>query len=86
MRPIAQEDGSLPLVSAGERFGGPGFYFTVHGRGGVAWARDLRALHETICVYGSGEEVRADHVLTLFGARFLRLHYRLHSKSRAARQ
>lgn len=82
MRPVVQTDGSLLLVSAGERFGGPGFYFTVHGRDGVVWARYLRALRETIPVYGSGDEVRADHVLRLFGATFLRLHYRLRPRSR----
>lgn len=77
MRPVARADGSLLLVSAGDRFGGPGFYFTVHGRGGVIWARYLRALRESIHVYGSKDDVRADHVLALFGATFLRLHYRL---------
>lgn len=78
MRPLAHPDGSLSLVSAGDGFGGPGFYFTVHGQGGVVWARYLKALRESIRVYPeSGGEIRADHVLTLFGATFLRLHYRL---------
>jgi hypothetical protein len=78
MRPVAHPDGSLSLVSAGEGFGGPGFYFTVHGRDGVVWARYLRALRESIRVYSAaGGEVRADHVLTLWGATFLQLHYRL---------
>jgi len=80
MRPLARPDGSLLLVSAGDRFGGPGFYFTVHGRNGVVWARHLCALRESIHVYGSHDEVRADHVLALFGATFLRLHYRLRSR------
>lgn len=77
MRPVVHRDGSLSLVSAGEGFGSPGFYFTVHGRGGVVWARYLRALRETIHVYAAGGDVRADHVFTLWGATFLRLHYRL---------
>lgn len=84
MRPVAHADGSLTLISAGERFGDPGFYFTVHGRGGVVWARYLRALRETIRVYAAaGGEVGADHVLTLWGATFLRLHYRLRPKTAA---
>ena len=77
MRPLAHDDGSFSIVSAGERFGEPGFYFTVHGRARV-WARYLRALRESIRVYAAGDGgIRADHVLMLWGATFLRLHYRL---------
>jgi hypothetical protein len=78
MRPVNHPDGSLSLVSAGDRFGSPGFYFTVHGAGGFVWVRYLRALRERIHVYPvDGDAVRADHVLSLWGATFLRLHYRL---------
>jgi hypothetical protein len=80
MRPIANGDGSLSLVSAGARFGDPGFYFTVRvpQTTGEVWTRYVRALQETIRVYGDPEGgVRADHVLTLWGATFLKLHYRL---------
>jgi hypothetical protein len=80
MRPVAHADGSFSIVSAGRGFGEPGFYFTVHGRGRV-WARYLRAMRETIRVHAAPDgAVRADHVLTLWGATFLRLHYRLGSK------
>lgn len=82
MRPVAQADGSLMLVSAGAGFGSPGFYFTVHGRHGVVWARYLKSLRESIWVYDANAvEVRADHVLRLWGATFLRLHYRLRRRS-----
>ena len=78
MRPIAHSDGSLTLISSGERFGDPGFYFTVHEQDGTMHARYLRSFRETIHVYGVPEGgVRADHVLTLWGLTFLRLHYRL---------
>src|SRR5262245_45124634 len=50
MRPVNHPDGSLSLVSAGDRFGSPGFYFTVHGSGGCVWVRYLRALRERIHV------------------------------------
>lgn len=83
MRPIAHADGSLSLVSAGEQFGSPGFYFTVHGHDGVVWARYLRALRERIHVYAPGQELRADHVLSLWGLTFLRLHYRLRPRPSA---
>ena len=82
MRPVAHEDGSLSLVSAGDRFGSPGFYFTVDAGGGRVWARYLRALRERIHVYAGTDDVRADHVLSLWGAEFLRLHYRLRRKAR----
>lgn len=80
MRPDVLADGSLTLVSAGRCFGDPGFYFTVHGRDGRVWARYVRALRERIHVYPSGPEVHADHLLTIWGAVFLRLHYRLRAR------
>lgn len=49
------------------------------------WARYVRALRESIHVYAVPDGVRADHVLTLFGATFLRLHYRLLRRADAAR-
>lgn len=77
MRPVAHPDGSFSVVSAGRGFGDPGFYFTVHTPRGV-YARYLRTLQESIRVFpGEGAGIRADHVLTLWGTRFLRLHYRL---------
>ena len=77
MRPIAHPDGSLSVVSAGASFGDPGFYFTVHTRKGV-YARYLPTLKESIRVHPIEQgAIRADHVLTLWGATFLRLHYRL---------
>jgi hypothetical protein len=78
MRPQAHADGSFSVVSAGSRFGDPGFYFTVHGDDGTVWVRYVRSLKESIRVYPAAQrEVRADHVLTIWSAVFLRLHYRL---------
>ena len=77
MYPESHDDGSFSLTSAGDRFGDPGFYFTVV-RDGRMWARYVHPLRESIRVYAAGErEVRADHVLRFFGVTFLRLHYRL---------
>lgn len=78
MHPKSDTDGSLLLTSAGEKFGDPGFYFTVH-HGDRVWAKYVRTMRESIHVYPSGDGVRADHVLRLFGVQFLRLHYRLRS-------
>jgi hypothetical protein len=78
MRPEHHADGSLTVVSAGRRFGDPGFYFTVHDGGGRMWARYVASLRESIHVYGAEDgAVRADHVLRIWGRTFLRLHYRL---------
>jgi hypothetical protein len=78
MKPEIAGDGLLTFVSRGRGFGDPGFYFVVHGADGFAWARYVRALRETIRVYAdTHSEARADHELSLWGATFLRLHYRL---------
>jgi hypothetical protein len=83
MRPVAHMDGSLSLVSAGQAFGDPGFYFTVQDGPGAIRARYLRALRETIHVYPVDGDLRADHVLSLWGTTFLRVHYRLRRRDAA---
>jgi hypothetical protein len=84
MRPVVHDDGSFSVISAGRGFGEPGFYFTVHGARAI-WARYVRALKETIRVYAAKDGgIRADHVLTLWGATFLRLHYRLRTSPHVA--
>ena len=79
LRPKTAPDGSLTVTSSGRSFGDPGFYFTVHRRGRV-WARYVRTMRESIRVFADGADVRADHVMWLWGAKFLRLHYRLRPK------
>ncbi|QDV38193.1 hypothetical protein [Tautonia plasticadhaerens] len=78
MRPEAHPDGSFSVVSEGERFGDPGFYFTVDDGPGLLRARYVASMRERIHVYpGEDDAVRADHVLRFRGLTFLRLHYRL---------
>jgi hypothetical protein len=78
MKAESHPDGSLSLTSAGKGFGDPGFYFTVHGRDGKAWARYVRAMQEKITVYPAERNTsRADHVLWIWRKQFLRLHYRM---------
>lgn len=77
MKPVVHADGSLVLVSEGDAFGAPGFYFTVTAGRGEVWARHVRGMRETIRVYPAGGEVRADHMLTLWKLTFLQLHYRM---------
>lgn len=78
MRPEVHPDGSFSVVSSGERFGDPGFYFTVHRSDKKVYARYVRPMQERIHVYEATDgKVHADHTLTLWGLTFLRLHYRL---------
>jgi hypothetical protein len=82
MRPELRANGSVAVVSSGERFGDPGFYFTVEAGPHRVWARYVRSLRESIHVYGAEPgTVRADHDLTLWGLTVLRLHYRLRHMS-----
>jgi hypothetical protein len=84
MRPQVDHDGSLALISDGQDFGDPGFYFVVEHQG-VAWARYVRNMKETIHVYAAEPgTVRADHTLRIWGWVFLRLHYRLAAKEQRA--
>jgi hypothetical protein len=77
MYPESLPDGSFSITSSGHGFGEPGFYFTVSAGDGV-WARYVRAMRESIRVYPSDmTDVRADHVLRIWGVTFLRLHYKL---------
>lgn len=78
LRPTVDAAGALTVTSAGQVFGDSGFYFTVHREGGRVWARYVKTMQESICVYpGEGRDVRADHTMWLWGRVFLRLHYRL---------
>jgi hypothetical protein len=81
MKAVSNGDGALSLQSMGQRFGDPGFYFTVHDGFGMAWARYVRSMQEEIRVYSEEPgTVRADHILWLWGLRFLRLHYRMQKR------
>jgi hypothetical protein len=78
MQPESSADGSLTVRSEGARFGDPGFYFFVSDGEGNGWARYLRTLKETIRVYvAPNKQLRADHNLQIWGAPFMRLHYRM---------
>jgi len=84
MRPESEPDGSFTVRSTGARFGDPGFYFFVEREPGRGWARYVRTLKESIRVYCDGEGTpRADHELSIWGRRFLRLHYRMRRRPAA---
>lgn len=72
MKPAIRPDGSLSITSAGNAFGDPGFYFTLHDERGLARARYVKSMQETIHVYADESDMaRADHILKLWGIEFL---------------
>ena len=84
MKPESYSDGSFTLRSAGSRFGDPGFYFFVQSEPGTGWARYVSSFKESIHVFeGDRGALLAEHELSLWGARCLRLHYRMRRKSLA---
>jgi hypothetical protein len=84
MRPESNPDGSITLRSSGARFGDPGFYFFVEKEPGRGWARYVRTFQEAIRVYVDAQgTLRTDHDLWIWGARFLRLHYRMRKRGAA---
>lgn len=81
MKPELHSDGSLSVISSGQGFGEPGFYFLVKNASGRVSARYVSAMRESIRVYAAeNSTVRADHTLKLWGLTFLRLHYKLKKK------
>ena len=76
LTPVAHDDGSLELISAAGEFGGPGFHFVVVRDAKTVWARAVPQMTERIHVYVDAEgELHTDHLLSLWGRTFLRLHY-----------
>jgi hypothetical protein len=72
------ERGELELLSSGERFGDPGFYFLLHDSRGRHWAQYIRSFRERLTLFVDQEQtLRADHALTLWGRRVLQLHYKI---------
>lgn len=76
------ERGDLDLVSSGEGFGSPGFYFLLRDKRGRHHAQYIRSFRERIHVYVDDERVlRTDHTLTLWKRRVLQLHYKITRRS-----
>lgn len=81
LRPENAENGALRLVSKGRRFGEAGMYLTVaRDSGQVSVQRTPIA--EVFTVFdGSGGELRTEHLLSMYGYRLARLHYRIERRS-----
>jgi hypothetical protein len=76
--------GNLELLSKGDDYGQPGFYFLVRDSQGQYWKHFLKSFTERIYVYVDKEgELRTDHSMSLWGLTAFRLHYRLQPKPTA---
>jgi len=81
LRPENAANGALRLVSKGRHFGEPGMYLTVTRDDGAVSARRT-PIAELFTVFdGSDGELRTDHLLSMYGYRMARLHYRIERKS-----
>jgi len=78
LRPEAQADGSLKLISAGKKFGDPGYYRVLDEGKATLKVRNLRSLHELFHVYVDTDGyLRTDHSVRFMGLNILRLHYKM---------
>lgn len=86
LRPEVQADGSLKLISAGRRFGDPGFYRITDSGGGRRRVWYVRGFTEIFHVYAEPDgTVRTDHFLRWWGLPVLHLHYHI-TRAHAAHQ
>lgn len=82
LRPEVRPDGSFRLVSAGRKFGDPGFYRITDSGGGRRRVWYVRGFTEVFHLYSEPDgSVRTDHFLRWWGLPVLHLHY--HSTRRA---
>lgn len=81
LQPENLADGSFALVSAGSRFGGPGYY-RIHQMNNTTLRVKLVPLKERIHVYLDEYNVlRTNHTFTFLGTHFLSLHYKMSCKA-----
>jgi hypothetical protein len=78
LRPEAQADGSLKLISDGKKFGDPGFYRLLDEGKDTLKVRHLRSLREVFHVFVDDRgDLRTDHRVRFMGLSVLRLHYKM---------
>ena len=83
MRINIDAHGNLELLSKGEQYGDPGFYFIVADRLGQLWKLYIPSFHERIFVYEDDEgTLRADHTMSLWRWKTYELHYKILPKAR----
>lgn len=78
LKPEIDEEGHLNLISSGQGFGEPGFYFLLRDRHGRHFSQYHRSFREQLYIFVDDEGVlRTDHTMRLWGREVLRLHYKI---------
>jgi hypothetical protein len=78
LRPETYTDGSLRLISAGKKFGDPGYYRVLDEGKRTFKVRHLRSLQEQFHVYVDKRgDLRTNHTVRFMGLGVLRLHYKM---------
>ena len=73
-------------VKSDSGFGDAGFYFVVRKNETEAWAKYLLVTKKHIRIYvDQAGDLRTGHILKLWGASFLKLHYRM-QKANSSRE
>ena len=81
LRPETQPDGSYKLISAGRKFGDPGFYRITDSGGGRRRVWYVRGFTEIFHLFADADgSVRTDHFLRWWGLPVLHLHYHITPK------
>lgn len=81
LKPKVNDDGSFTLLSQGKKIGNAGFYFVLKKDDETGWLRYVKSMHESLHVYRDKRGIlRTDHILNLWGSKFMHLHYKMNRK------
>ncbi len=81
LKPGFDDRGRFTLTSAGNQFGGPGFYRLLELDQGFVKVMHLTTLKEYFTVFRDDRgELRCDHLVKFLGMTMLRLHYRMRER------
>ncbi len=77
----ADNKGNLDLISAGKKYGDPGFYVMIEDRKGQLYKHYMSYFRQRITVYEDEEgTIRADHSMNLWNFRVHDMHYKIMEK------
>ncbi len=80
MTPTVTADGKLHLISAGKKFGDPGFYFLLKDSEGSFWAKYIPSFRDELLVSSRNGKLEAEQNLTLWNKPVVRFKYEISSK------
>jgi len=76
----AVETGQFSLISSGQKFGDPGFYFLLQDSKGNYWSRYLSSFRDTLCLSVKNNKLLAKQTLTLWNFQVLSFDYQIERK------